>query len=96
MNVRDLLPIGSVVELKRGTKKLMIFGIAQKLQDKDGNSVDYDYIGVPFPEGNLSEDFQFMFNHEDINMIHFFGFINFEQQEYMEELAQHLESGAAE
>lgn len=50
--VKDLLPIGSVVMLKDAEKPLMIYGIKQL--DTDNPEVEYDYIGVLYPEGNMN------------------------------------------
>ena len=48
MNVKELLPIGSVVLLEGAKKKLMIYGVGQTQLNEDK---DYDYIGVVYPEG---------------------------------------------
>lgn len=45
-DIREFLPIGTVVVLKNGTKKLMIFGIIQSNAEDPGE--EYDYIGVPW------------------------------------------------
>lgn len=70
--VKDLLPIGSVVMLKDAEKPLMIYGIKQL--DTDNPEVEYDYIGVLYPEGNIGSDFQYLFNHDDIEEIKFKGY----------------------
>ncbi len=90
MDITTLLPIGSVVEIKQGTKKLMIFGIAQKMHTKENTELTYDYIGVPYPEGNIDENYQFMFSHSDIDFVHFFGCMDREREEYIEEFNQFL------
>ncbi len=46
---KNLLPIGSVIMLKGGVKKLMITGI--KVSTEDQPEKFYDYIGVFYPEG---------------------------------------------
>lgn len=85
MKVNDLLPIGSVVLLKDGEKRLMINGIMQT--DAGGSGKDYDYMGVLYPEGHIGEGFQYLFNHEDINEIIFRGFEDAERYEFLERLA---------
>ncbi len=83
---KNLLPIGSVVLLKEGTKKLMITGI--KPVSEDNPETVFDYIGVVYPEGYLSNEYNFLFNHDDINDIVFTGYNNPEREnfiEYMEE-----------
>lgn len=44
--MQELLPIGSVVVLKEGTKKLMIIG---RLQANPKTKNLYDYAGCPWP-----------------------------------------------
>ena len=83
MNVKELLPIGSVVLMNGGTKKLMIYGVKQT--DQEDNQL-YDYIGVVYPEGNMGEGTQFLFNHEDINKIVFYGYSDVEREEFIEKL----------
>lgn len=92
MKVRDLLPIGSVVTLEGGTKRVMIYGIAQKLMDDEGHEVSYDYISVPYPEGNMGPEFQYMFNHDQIAQIHYEGFTDAEHQAFVEEFSDYLEN----
>ena len=83
MNVKELLPIGSVVLMNGGTKKLMIYGVKQT--DQEDNQL-YDYIGVVYPEGNMGEGTQFLFNHEHINKIVFYGYSDVEREEFIEKL----------
>ncbi len=82
-----LLPIGTVVKLKGGKKRLMVFGIKQmqKLNEND-SSKEYDYIGVLYPEGNLGAKSQFLFNHEDIEVVYYRGFEDIERQKFIESL----------
>ena len=49
---KELLPIGSVVLLRDAMKKLMIIGIKPVKADEPDKM--YDYIGVLYPEGFLS------------------------------------------
>lgn len=87
-NVKNLLPIGTVVTLKGGTKKLMIFGVIQNVADGDKKG-EYDYIGVPYPEGNMGQDFQYLFNHEDVDNVYFRGFEDVERQEFVFNLSEY-------
>ena len=83
-DVRSLLPIGSVVVLKNGTKKLMVFGIIQS--NVEVADEEYDYIGVPYPEGNMGEEYQYLFYHKDIDKVFFRGFDDIERQEFVDNL----------
>lgn len=85
-NLRELLPIGSVVALRGGSKKLMIFGVKQRA-DEEG--AVFDYIGVPFPEGNIGLEGQFFFQHEDIEQVYFMGCSDSEWDSFVEELERY-------
>lgn len=76
--MKELLPIGSVVLLKKATKSLMIVGTMQK--DEEGHK--YDYISVVFPEGYINAETFFLFNHDDVVDVKFVGCINAESQTY--------------
>jgi hypothetical protein len=84
MKIKELLPIGSIVLLKDGEKRLMISGIMQT--DTGGTQKNYDYMGVLYPEGHIGEGFQYLFNHEDINEIIFRGFEDTERVEFLDKL----------
>lgn len=89
MEIRELLPIGSVVILKNGKKKVMIFGVKQTDVSTDK---EYDYISVLYPEGNMGEEAgQFLFNHEDIEEVYFRGYEDDEREAFIENLAQYYE-----
>lgn len=70
--MNTILPIGSVVMLKKGTKPVMIFGYLQKSTLHPGELVDY--IGVPYPEGNIHIKAQFGFQMTDIREVLFEGY----------------------
>ena len=88
-NVRELLPIGSVVLLKSATKKAMIYGVKQG--DK-ASGTEYDYIGVVYPEGNMGTGTQFFFNHDGIDQVFFTGYENEERTEFIDKLAQYYDN----
>ncbi len=83
---KDLLPIGTVVTLQGGVRKIMIIGV--KTTMKDNPEVIYDYIGVLYPEGFLGDEGNFMFNHSDINDIIFRGYNNPERENFLNYLDQ--------
>lgn len=86
MKIRDLLPIGSIVLLKDGEKRLMISGVMQSEMEQDGG--EYDYFGVLYPEGHIGEQFQYLFNHEDIEEIVFRGYADDERKAFIDKLAE--------
>lgn len=86
MNVENLFPIGTVVLLNEGTKKLMIIGILQESQGKR-----YDYMGVTYPEGFMGPEYMFLFNQEDIQNVFYLGFMDSEYQIFRANLVKHIE-----
>lgn len=81
------LPIGSVVKLKGAEKRVMIYGIMQVASNEEEKKI-YDYVGVIYPEGNVSPEDQLFFNEDDIERIDFYGFSDYERQEFMEEVKE--------
>ena len=84
MNIQDLLPIGTVVLLEGGEKRLMIYGVKQTDVD---TKEEYDYIGVVYPEGNMGERTQYLFNHSQIKETFFRGFEDEEREAFIGRLA---------
>ena len=64
---QQLLPNGSIVILKEGEKKLVIYGRKQILALEQPQL--FDYLACPYPEGYVSPEFAYVFNHEDIQEI---------------------------
>ena len=89
MNIKELLPIGSVVLLKTGTKRVMIVGVKQTDIATD---TLYDYACVLYPEGHLGNNQNFLFNHEDIAEIFFRGFEDEERAGFIDKLDQFYQS----
>lgn len=84
MKIKDLLPIGSIVRLHDGEKRLMIIGIMQS--DASDNGKEYDYLGILYPEGHIGDQFQYLFNQEDIEEVIFRGFEDDERVEFLNKL----------
>lgn len=80
MQISELLPIGSVVLLENAKKSLMIFGVKQSDLETD---IEYDYIGVLYPEGNMGTESQFLFNHADIREVLFRGYETEERADFL-------------
>ncbi|PKM57235.1 MAG: hypothetical protein CVU98_07180 [Firmicutes bacterium HGW-Firmicutes-3] len=83
MMIKGLLPIGSVVKLKEGIKRVMIFGVKQTNEE---DNTEYDYIGVLYPEGNIGLEYQYLFNHSDVETIYYRGYEDEERISFIEEL----------
>ena len=83
------LPIGSVVLLNGGIKKVMIIGYKAKTTSASnvGNEeLVWDYSGCIYPEGLFSSDRILLFNHSQINKLFYTGFQDEEQIEFMKKL----------
>ena len=83
---KKLLPVGSVVKLKKAEKNVVVVGI---LMENDGTK--YDYISIPHPEGYIDQQHMYLFNHEDIETVQFLGYINAEYQIFRGTLAKSYE-----
>jgi len=74
------LPIGTVVTLKEGEKKVMI--TSYLIFSTGGNNTEkvmFDYGGCPFPEGIIESDVAVGFNHDQIDKVVHMGLIDEEQ-----------------
>lgn len=65
------LPIGTVVKLKQMKKSVMIYGYNQ-IQVSTGKQ--FDYIAVPYPDGNISPDYNVFFNRNFIEKVMYGGY----------------------
>jgi len=83
MKEPKLLPLGSIVVLKDGEKKLMIYGRGQLAGD---SNVEFDYVACLWPEGNLNERYTYLFNHVDINSVFYRGYSDDEDTAFLEVL----------
>ena len=83
------LPIGTVIKLKDVKKWVMIYGRNQ-IQTKTKSI--YDYLAVPYPEGNLSEEYNIFFNREVIENVLYSGYITEEEKKFREEIDSKIEN----
>lgn len=88
-NVKELLPIGSVIRLKGAKKYLMIFGVCQT---DSKYKKDYDYIGCIWPEGSIGDKTQVLFDHVNVEEVAFTGMDNEVRQEFIERLDNYYAS----
>ncbi len=85
--MKAYLPIGTVVLLKEGKKKVMIYGRRQRRIDED---YEYDYVSCLYPEGNIGEDYTYLFNHEDIDTVVYRGYCDAEEEAYVAALNNYV------
>ena len=81
---KKYLPIGTVVLLKGGEKKLMITGFYITEEGKEDTI--WDYNGCFYPEGLIDSKQVFLFDHSQINEVYHIGFINDEEKEFKKAL----------
>lgn len=67
----NLLPLGSVVLVKGGNKRVMITG---RIQARVGEHKVYDYSACYYPEGIINPKEMFFFDHDAIEQLFFVGF----------------------
>jgi hypothetical protein len=85
--MKELLPLGSVVTLHNGDKKVMIVG---RIQMQSKNGPIYDYASVLWPEGMIDSSHFYLFNHEDISHLYYIGMQNEDEFAYRHELDERL------
>jgi hypothetical protein len=79
-SMTNLLPLGSIVLLQNGEKKIMIYG---RKQIEAKTQKVYDYVACLNPEGNINEEYCYLFNHEDIKEIIFRGYSDVDEETYL-------------
>lgn len=88
MNLKNSLPIGSVVMVKGIKRKVMIFGYKQKRRGQNENV--FDYIGVVYPEGHIDNQLHIGFNQENIEKVIFRGYED-EQRDQLADIFEYLD-----
>ncbi len=78
------LPIGTVVMLKGGSKRVMITGFCSVAAENDEKV--YDYSGCLYPEGFLEYTQTCLFDHEQIDKIYFLGYKDEEEEKFKGQL----------
>ena len=86
----DFLPLGSIVLLKGGIRKVMI--IARGLNvTRDDNVYFFDYGGVLYPDG-LTGDQMVYFDHDGIVKVYFHGYADDENDVVVTALNEYLDN----
>ena len=85
----DYIPLGSVVYLKGGIKKVLIVARAINASN-GGKQYFFDYGGVLYPEG-ITGDQMAYFNHEDVASVFFRGCDDDENKGMTEAINKFLE-----
>ncbi len=82
------LPVGSLVSLKEGSKRLSIVG---RCLIQPGSEQIYDYGAILYPEGMVDSSKIWLFNESDIERVWFIGFQDEEEFQFREFLHQKLD-----
>lgn len=78
--MENILPIGSIVKLKKGQQKLMIINRVP-LYNNSGTIGYFDYAACVYPVGQTDQQMYF-FNEEDINEVCFEGYKDDSEEAY--------------
>lgn len=81
--MKTYLPIGTIVLLKNGKKKVMIYG---RRQNRINETKEYDYIACLYPEGNINVNYMYLFNNEDIDTVVFRGYSDAEEEAFIKSI----------
>lgn len=86
MKEDKFLPIGTIVILKNGTKKIMItsYLVITGSKEKDKEKKMFDYGGYPYPVGMLETSYSLGFNHDQIDKVVHMGHVDNEYKELNE------------
>lgn len=83
----EYLPVGSVVMLTGGNKRVMICG---RIQAQAGTDIIYDYSACYYPEGIVDPKSMFFFNRGDIETVYFCGYEDQEELDYRHNVLDQL------
>ena len=86
----DYLPLGSIVYLNGGIKKLMIVARAI-MASNNGKQYFFDYGGVLYPEGFLDPDSMFLFNGENIARVYHVGYLDEKTMQVLPKIQETLD-----
>lgn len=90
----DFLPLGSVIKLRGGIRKVIIVsrGLMTIIGDR---ALYFDYGGAIYPEGIIGDQIMY-FNHVDIEEVVFEGYEDGENKEMVKQLQNWMEKSDAE
>ncbi|MDD3253305.1 MAG: DUF4176 domain-containing protein [Lachnospiraceae bacterium] len=87
---KDLLPVGSVVQLKGGVKRLMVCG---RVVAGGEQGEIHDYVGCYYPEGIVDSSQLFFFEQDAIEDVFFIGFQDKEEINFKRSVLAQLDEG---
>ena len=84
---KDLMPIGSIVRLHGGDRRVMICG---RVLCRNGGDIIYDYVACLYPQGIMSSDDMYFFNRDAIEEVFFIGFQDQEEMQFRKGILDNL------
>lgn len=48
----------------------------------------FDYVACFYPEGNISPEYTFLFNHDDVEEVIFYGYKDEEEEKFIEAISE--------
>ena len=84
------LPIGTIVMLKGGKKRVMITGFCLSAGDKKDEV--WDYSGCVYPEGMIDSTQVLLFDHSQITEIYQMGYSDEEEKDFKKRLKEFLKN----
>lgn len=97
---KELLPIGSVVQLANSTGLVMVAGYLP-VSPTQPNRL-WDYCGFRFPIGFTDNDAVYCFDHSQVQMVYAYGYRDIEEELFVDKLkksrdrlAQRVQAGQA-
>lgn len=84
---KNMLPLGTIVMLKGGNKRVMICG---RIITRANDEKIYDYCACYFPEGIMSAKNIVFFDRDAIDQVYFQGYIDIEEQKFSQEFLGNL------
>lgn len=88
--MKQLLPIGSVVRLKGGTKYIMICG---RIQEREEDHQVFDYSACLYPEGILNSEEMYLFDHDSLDEVIYLGYIDIHEQILQKQIIDYMMNG---
>lgn len=85
--IEKYLPIGSVVLLKGGKKRVMITGFIPTMNKENKT---FDYSGCLYPEGIINSNENLLFNHNQIDHVYFLGLNDEEERTFKSRLKESM------
>ena len=79
--MEEYLPLGSVVQLKKATKPVIIIGYM--VVENDHPDKVWDYLACPYPIGVVDMDKNFIFQKEQIDKVIFKGYTDVEGESFL-------------